>query len=103
MNGSNTYQPTSSREWNWVVMRGMAVATMDVSSIIKKMTRTNDSSTLSNAKPVRYASSSSFLGGGDAESTWGSFSMLVVDMLVDVRMISYVAIALEVFELMSID
>jgi hypothetical protein len=102
MNRSNTYQPTSSREWNWVVMRGMAVATMDVSSIIKKMTRTNDNNTLSNAKPVRYASSSSFFGGG-AESTWGSFSMLVVDMLADDRMILYVVIALEVFELMSID
>jgi hypothetical protein len=68
----------------------MAVATMDVSSIIKKMTRTSDNNTLNNAKPVRYASSSSFFGGGDAESTCGSFSMLVVDMLAVDRMILYV-------------
>lgn len=65
----------------------MAVATMDVSSIIKKMTRTNETSTLSSVRPVRYDSSSSFFAGGDSTCGSRSFSILVVDMLVEGSMI----------------
>ena len=65
----------------------MAVATMDVSSIIKKMTRTNETSTLSSVRPVRYDSSSSFFGGGESTCGSRSFSILVVDMLVEDCMI----------------
>jgi hypothetical protein len=71
----------------------MAVATMDVSSIIKKMTSTNDTSTLSSVRPVRY-DSSSFSGGESTcgESTCGSFSILVVDMLINDRKVLCVVV-----------
>lgn len=60
---------------------GIAVATIDVSSINRKTTRTIDTNTLSSVRPVRYAASS-FLGGDEA--VFGSLSILVVlaaDML----------------------
>ncbi|KAH0238146.1 hypothetical protein KCV06_g119, partial [Aureobasidium melanogenum] len=64
-NRQHAYQPTSSREWNRVVIFGIAVATIDVSSSNRKTTRTVDTNTLSSVRPVRYAASSSFLGGDD--------------------------------------